>query len=155
MTTKICSKCGKDLPLDNYYTIVNKRGKNYTYTYCRKCHYSKMTKATAARWRKNNPERWRKDAHKALRAWYGRMNKGVYCLITTKGLYIGATDKVRARVAQHKANFPGNVGSKGAKILFWFILEKESNRKKRFEKEQKWIKLLKPSLNGKTGPKTK
>jgi predicted GIY-YIG superfamily endonuclease len=155
MTTKICSKCDKDLPLDNYYTIVNKRGKNYTYTYCRKCHYSKMTKATAARWRKNNPERWRKDAHKALRAWYGRMNKGVYCLITTKGLYIGATDKVRARVAQHKANFPGNVGSKGAKILFWFILEKESNRKKRFEKEQKWIKLLKPSLNGKTGPKTK
>lgn len=155
MTTKICSKCDKDLPLDNYYTIVNKRGKNYTYTYCRKCHYSKMTKATAARWRKQNPERWRKDAHKALRAWYGRMNKGVYCLITTKGLYIGATDKVRARVAQHKANFPGNVGSKGAKILFWFILEKESNRKKRFEKEQKWIKLLKPSLNGKTGPKTK
>jgi len=155
MTTKICSKCNKDLPLDNYYTIVNKRGKNYTYTYCRKCHYSKMTKATAARWRKNNPERWRKDAHKALRAWYGRMNKGVYCLITTKGLYIGATDKVRARVAQHKANFPGNVGSKGAKILFWFILEKESNRKKRFEKEQKWIKLLKPSLNGKTGPKPK
>ena len=155
MTTKICSKCNKDLPLDNYYTIVNKRGKNYTYTYCRKCHYSKMTKATAARWRKNNPERWRKDAHKALRAWYGRMNKGVYCLITTKGLYIGATDKVRARVAQHKANFPGNVGSRGAKILFWFILEKESNRKKRFEKEQKWIKLLKPSLNGKTGPKPK
>jgi len=155
MTTKICSKCDKDLPLDNYYTIVNKRGKNYTYTYCRKCHYSKMTKHTSAKWRKDNPKEWRQAVHKSLYAWYGRMNKGVYCLITTKGLYIGATDKVRARVAQHKANFPGNVGSKGAKILFWFILEKESNRKKRFEKEQKWIKLLKPSLNGKTGPKTK
>jgi len=155
MTTKICSKCDKDLPLDNYYTIVNKRGKNYTYTYCRKCHYSKMTKHTSAKWRKDNPKEWRQAVHKSLYAWYGRMNKGVYCLITTKGLYVGATDKVKARVAQHKANLPGNVGSKGAKILFWFILEKESNRKKRFEKEQKWIKLLKPSLNGKTGPKTK
>ena len=113
-----------------------------------------MTKHTSARWRKQNPERWRKDVHKSLRAWYSRMNKGVYCLITTKGLYVGATDKVRARIAQHKSNFPGNVASKGAKILFWFILEKESNKKLRHQKEQKWIKWLKPSLNEKTGPKT-
>lgn len=154
MTTKICTKCNQELPIKEYYTIINKKGRKYTYSYCRKCHYSKMTKHTAERWRKNNPERWRKDVHKSLRAWYSRMNKGVYCLVTTKGLYVGATDKVRARVAQHKSNFPGNVASKGAKIIFWFILEKESNRKKRFEKEQKWIKWLNPSLNEKTGPKT-
>ena len=154
MTTKICSKCDKDLPLDNYYTILNKRGKNYTYTYCRKCHYEKMTKHTSAKWRKDNPKKWRKAVHKSLYDWYGRMNKGVYLLITTKGLYVGASDKIRARVMQHNGNQPGNVGAKGAKVITWFTLEKVSNRKERFAAEMKWIKRLRPALNKKTGPKT-
>ena len=154
MTTKICTKCNTELPITEYYTIVNKKGRKYTYNYCRKCHYNKMTKHTAAKWRKHNPDRWKKDVHKAVRAWYSRMDKGVYLLITTKGLYVGATDKVRARIAQHRSNFPGNVASKGAKILFWFILEKEANKKLRHEKEAKWIRRLNPSLNEKQGPKT-
>ena len=153
MTTKICSKCDKDLPLDNYYTIINKRGKRYTYTYCRQCHYQKMTKHTAAKWRKDNPKKWNKAVYKSLNAWYSRMDKGVYLLITTKGLYVGASDKIRARVMQHGGNQPGNVGIIGAKVITWFVLEKETNRKKRFAKEKKWIKRLKPALNGKTGRK--
>ena len=55
MTTKICTKCNTELPITEYYTIVNKKGRRYTYNYCRKCHYSKMTKHTAAKWRKQNP----------------------------------------------------------------------------------------------------
>jgi len=114
-----------------------------------------MTKHTSAQWRKDNPKKWSKAAYKALYAWYGRMNKGVYLLITTKGLYVGASDKIRARVMQHNGNQPGNVQAKGAKVITWFTLEKVSNRKERFAAEQKWIKRLRPALNEKTGPKSK
>lgn len=149
MNTRECTKCSKELPIQDFYTIINKNsGKKYTYTYCRKCHYNKMTKHTSAKWRKNNPTQWNKDVYKATKAYWGRQKKGVYLLITTKGLYVGCSDKITSRVVQHKSSkFAGNVNSKGAKVITWFVLEEQSDKRKRLDAEKKWIKRLNPMLN--------
>ena len=145
MSSKTCSKCNQVKPMTDYY-IIKKSG--YVYTYCKKCHYSKMTKHTAAKWRKDNPEQWRKDIHAAQRAYWKRQRSGVYLLVTDKGLYVGATDKIRSRVSQHaSSNYPGNIKHKGAKLITWFVLEQQQNKMKRLAAEKKWIKRLQPVLN--------
>jgi predicted GIY-YIG superfamily endonuclease len=148
MPSKPCNKCGKDYPVDHYYHITNKKtGNVYVYNYCRKCHYEK-TKGPAKKWRKNNPERWLQDVKKAQQAMFNRDNEGVYLLITTKGLYVGASDKIHHRVLQHtNSKFRGNVGAKGAKVLYHKILEYESDRDKRLKLEKYWIQKLQPELN--------
>jgi len=148
MATKICTKCGTSKPNSEYYTITNKKtGKQYTYTYCKKCHYEKMTKHTAKKWRKDNPDAWLKAVHKAQQAFFRRQKKGVYLLVTDKGLYVGSTDKLTSRIAQHKQTQPGNIGAKGAKILYTKLLAEEDNRIERLKIEKKWIKTLQPALN--------
>lgn len=148
MTTRVCTKCSINKPISDYYTITNKKsGKVYTYNYCRKCHYSKLTKHTSKKWREKNPKKWIKDVQVAQKAMFARDKKGVYILVTTKGLYVGASDKVKSRVSQHRLKHPGNVGNVGAKILFWWILKEEPNRRKRLDLERKYIENLQPHLN--------
>ncbi len=145
MDTKVCTKCNTEKSIEEYYQI-KKTG--YIYSYCKKCHYYKMTKATAKRWRKDNPERWIKDVSKAQKAMWGRQREGVYLLLTTKGLYIGQTDKYEARIHQHRSsNFKGNMKYKGAKILYNTLLEEITDRQERLDREKFWIKKLKPNLN--------
>ena len=145
METKICNKCNKNLPLDQYY-VIKKTG--YLYGYCKQCHYHKMTKATAKRWRKDNKDRWLIDVRKAQKAMWKRDKQGVYLLITSKGLYVGQTDKYQARINQHRnSEFPGNMKAKGAKVYYATLLIEEKNRDKRLKLEAKWIKKLRPNLN--------
>lgn len=155
METKVCSKCGKDLPLSEYYVIKangTTRKKDYVYPYCKKDHY-KMTKPIAKKWRKKYPKRWKEDVSKAQKAMFGRQREGVYMLVTTKGMYIGQTDKYEHRINQHRNNdFKGNVKHKGAKVLFHTLIVEESNRKRRLEIEKFWINLLKPALNKVSNP---
>ena len=68
-------------------------------------------------------------------------------LVTDKGLYVGSTDKLTSRLAQHKQTQPGNIGAKGAKILYTKLLAEEDNRIERLKIEKKWIKTLQPALN--------
>jgi len=153
METKICTKCNKDLPLTEYYTIRNKNSKDYTYLYCRKCHYSKMTKATSEKWRKENPKRWSEDVMKATKAMFKRHREGVYLIVSTKGLYIGSTDKYEHRIYQHRnSNFKGNVKYKGATVLYSTLLVEESDPVKRLKIEKKYIELLRPALNKRDNP---
>lgn len=148
MNSKICTKCNVDKPITEYYTIVTKNNREYTYNYCKKCHYSKMTKHTSKKWRKQNPEQWKQDVKKAQQAMYDRDREGVYILITTKGLYVGKTDKYQHRVQQHRNNnFKGNVKAKGAKVLANFLLEEINDPKQRSIRERYWINKLKPALN--------
>ena len=150
METKICSKCDKNLSLDQYY-VIKKSG--YLYGYCKKCHYEKMTKATAAKWRIENKDRWVIDVRKAQKAMWKRDKQGVYLLITSKGLYVGQTDKYQARVNQHRnSNFKGNMKAKGAKVLYATLLVEEKNALKRRELEKKWIRKLRPNLNKEFNP---
>ena len=145
MNTKTCTKCNKDKPLSDYYKI---KKSGYIYSYCRKCHYEKMTKHTAAQWRKDNKEQWLADVHKAQKAYWNRQKAGVYLLITNKGLYVGATDKIRSRVSQHASSkYAGNIKAKGANLITWFVLEVQKDKKKRLAAEKKWIKILNPILN--------
>lgn len=147
MNTKVCTKCNTEKPITEYYTIKNKWGV-YTYNYCKHCHYHKMTKHTAAEWRVNNPERWQKDVTNALRAHRGRMSKGVYLIVTNKGLYVGKSSCIELRINQHKiSNRRGCIGYYGAKYLFHIILQHEENAYKRTKLEKYWIQKLKPSLN--------
>lgn len=148
MSTRTCSKCSNTKPISDYYTITNKKsGKVYTYNYCKFCHYHKATKHTAKVWRENNPKKWIKDVQAAQKAMYARDKKGVYILVTTKGLYVGASSKVKSRVQQHRLKHPGSVGYVGAKILFWWILKEESDKRKRLNFERKYIENLQPHLN--------
>jgi len=149
MESKICTKCNTNKPLTEYYTITNKKtGKIYCYNYCKKCHYAKMTKRTSKVWRKQNPNRWKKDVSKAQKAMFERDKKGVYLLVTTKGLYVGSSNKIKHRIQQHKVNyFPGNVKYYGAKVLFSYILAIENDRKTRLKLEREWIEKLQPKLN--------
>lgn len=155
METKICSKCGKDLPLSEYYVIKangTTRKKDYVYSYCKKDHY-KMTKPTAKKWRAKYPKRWSEDVHKAQKAMFSRDRKGVYLLITSKGLYVGQTDKYEHRVKQHRNNnYKGNMKYKGATVFYATLLVEENNAKKRRELEKKWIKRLRPALNKEYNP---
>ena len=149
MNTKVCTKCSTKKPNSEYYSITNKKtGKQYTYSYCKKCHYEKMTKETAKKWRKNNPDAWLKAVHKAQRAYFSRQKQGVYLLVTNKGLYVGASDKLTSRIHQHKnTKYKGNVGYKGAKILYTKVLAEEKDYYKRLQIEKEWIKKLQPALN--------
>ena len=79
---------------------------------------------------------------------FARDKKGVYLLITSKGLYIGQTDKYRHRLMQHRNNdFKGNMKHKGAKVFYATLLKEENNAKKRRELEKYYIQKLRPSLN--------
>tara|TARA_R110000796_G_scaffold28589_4_gene78037 strand:- start:598 stop:1104 length:507 start_codon:yes stop_codon:yes gene_type:complete len=148
MESKVCTKCNKNLAISEYYTITSKYGSTYTYNYCKKCHYTHSTKAIAKKWRKDNKERWHVDVKKATKAYHGRQSKGVYLLVTTKGLYIGATDKFESRIQQHRtSNFGGNMKFKGAKVLYATLVQEVNDRKERLEAEKRWIKKLRPSLN--------
>lgn len=153
MSTKVCTMCNIDKPIEDYYTIITKRQRPYTYSYCKKCHYEKMTKHTAKKWRKKNPKRWKEDVKTAQKAMFERDKKGVYMLITNKGMYIGSTDKYKHRINQHKNNdFKGNAKHKGAKVLFSMLIVEENNRKRRMEIEKFWINLLRPALNKQDNP---
>lgn len=147
MENKICNKCNTDKPISEYYRIKKKNGGYYEYNYCKKCHYEKMTKETSKQWRKSNPKAWLKANYKANRAFFDRQKKGVYLLVTDKGLYVGASDKLRSRIQQHKLKLPGNVGFKGAKILYHKILLEENDKEIRLKKEREFIELLQPELN--------
>jgi len=148
MNSKDCTKCSKHLPLSEYYIITNKNtGKKYHYTYCKKCHYEKMTKHTSAKWRKDNPDSWNKAVRKATAAYFKRQKAGVYLLVTDIGLYVGASDKLTSRISQHNGNTPGNVRYKGAKILYSKVLAVENDKKERLRIEKEWIQKLQPALN--------
>jgi len=147
MATKVCTKCNTEKPISDYYKIKYKNGKDYTYTYCKKCHYYKMTKKTSKQWRTKNKDKWNKVALKAQRDYLNRQSSGVYLLFTTKGLYVGQTSHIRSRIYQHKNFSKGNVGSKGAKVLSWIVLQYEDNYYERRKAEKKWIKRLNPALN--------
>lgn len=60
---KICSICGEEKPLDDYYSIEqeSKTKGRYTYyfPYCKECNKKKSTK-----WRKANPEKYIKSIRK-------------------------------------------------------------------------------------------
>lgn len=155
MEYKICNKCNKEYPIKDYYTIKDKKtgAIKYTYNYCRFCHYHKMTKHVAKKWRKDNPRRWAKDVAKAQKAMWKRDKQGVYLLITSKGLYIGQTDKYQARVNQHRASsFKGNMKHKGAKVFYATLLVEEKDPVRRRALEKKWIKKLRPNLNKEHNP---
>jgi len=150
METKVCTKCNTEKSIEEYYQI---KKSGYTYNYCKKCHYSKMTKATSKRWRKANPKRWIEDVSKAQKAMWGRQREGVYLLLTTKGLYVGQTDKYESRLNQHRfSNFKGNMKYKGAKILYTTLLEQVKDKDQRLEREKYWIQKLKPALNKQFNP---
>lgn len=154
METKVCSKCGKEYPLDYFYTIKDKvTGEiKYRYTYDKYCHY-KMTKPKAKQWRKKYPKRWQQDVRNAQKAYHERQKEGVYLLVTNKGLYVGQTDKYQSRILQHKNHdFNGNVKYYGAKVLFHMLIVEENNKQKRQEIEKFWINLLKPALNKMANP---
>ena len=107
-----------------------------------------MTKHTSKKWRKANPKRWMQDVTKAQKAMFERHREGVYLIVSTKGLYIGQTDKYEHRIYQHRnSNFKGNVKYKGAKVLFATLLVEEYDPVKRREIEKKYIQLLRPALN--------
>lgn len=146
---KICTKCDKMLPLSEYYTIFSKQQKKpYTYNYCRKCHYSKLTKHTAAAWRKKNPDAWKEDMRKANKAWRGRQASVVYLIHTDKGDYIGHTGAWDMRLQQHQRSMgPGHLIFKGATILSHEILAEEDNYYKRCQLEKYFIEKYKPELN--------
>ena len=155
MEKKICTKCNKEYTIDKYYTITNKKtGRKYTYNYCKYCHYEKMTKETAAKWREDNPERWNKLVVNNLKVWRKKMQGGVYCIITQKGLYIGSSDTLKLRIQQHKLGKTKGTTlyDHGAKYMKHFILSRTDNPKTRFEKEKKWIEILKPALNKEWNP---
>jgi len=147
METQDCTKCGETKPLEDYYTIKHKNQKWYTYKYCKKCHYSKMTKKTSLQWREKNPDKWNKAAAKAQRDYLNRQSSGVYLLFTTKGLYVGQTSHIRSRIYQHKNYAKGNVMDKGGKVISWIVLAYEDNYYQRRKLEKKWIERLQPALN--------
>jgi hypothetical protein len=150
METKICTKCNAKKSIDDYYYIKPSKHskKGYYYNYCKHCHYHKMTKHTAKKWRKQYPTRWKDAAYKAQKAMFERDFAAVYLLITTKGWYVGSTDKFRHRMYQHKfSKFKGNMCYIGAKVLYTHVLGKEDRVYHRRKLEKYWIQMLRPRLN--------
>ena len=149
METRQCSKCSEVKPIEEYYTIYNKKTnqKPYTYRYCKKCHY-KMTKKNRQVWVKNNPKKAKKVVAKAMKYWRDRCTAGIYLIYTDIGRYIGSSDSIELRIAQHQSpNQRGGITQKGAKFLRYEILELEDRPKIRLRKEKKYIKTLQPELN--------
>ncbi len=149
MQSRVCTKCNTEKPESEYYAILNKKtGNIYNYKYCKKCHYSTLTKHTAKKWREDNPNRWLKAVNKAQHSYFDRQKAGVYLLITDKGTYVGASDKITSRVSQHKSSKRGgNVAFKGATVIEHRVLEEIEDRDERLKRERYWIEKLQPDLN--------
>ena len=62
MSTKVCTDCGEDLSLENFYN--DKRRKDGKYSNCKKCHYANGRKSYIPRTRKptQTPAEKRKKA---------------------------------------------------------------------------------------------
>jgi len=147
---KQCTKCSKMLPEDNYYTVNNKKyNSSYTYKYCKKCHYSKATKATAKRWREDNKEEWKQLSAEHGRRYRGKLQGGVYMVITDKGIYIGQTAHLRLRIKQHRRpdDKTGVCNWTDSKYLTSLIIKESNDKKERERLERFWIRALKPGLN--------
>jgi predicted GIY-YIG superfamily endonuclease len=147
---KKCTKCSKMLPEDDYYTVFNKKyNSTYTYKYCKKCHYSKLTKHIAKKWREDNKEEWKQLAATTGARWRSNLQGGVYLVITDKGLYVGQTAHLLLRLRQHK-NKQDKAG-----VTYWhncnfitsLVIKECDDKKERQRLEKFWIKILSPSLN--------
>ena len=148
--SKICTKCNKDLPISDYYSINNKRqNKVYTYNYCKKCHYSKMTKKTSKKWRGENVEQWKQLSKANGTRWRGKLKGGVYIVVTNKGLYVGSSGQLRLRLAQHKRPYSKEsvLWHHNAKYITSFVISESDDEQTRLDIEKYWIKLLQPALN--------
>lgn len=148
---KQCVTCKQSYPVGDYYTIYTKRAngtvREYTYKYCKYCHYEKM-KPTRKKWEKENPERLTELINQAVKRWRHKQPAGVYIIQTNKGMYIGESDHIPFRITQHKSSKQfGVVKTKGAKILSWHVLETIEDVDKRRKREKYWIKKLQPELN--------
>ena len=147
METRVCSKCSKELTIDNYYTVKAKNGSVYTYRYCKKCHY-KVTKPIRKQWVKDHPEQALVLQTRATKHHLQKQVGGVYLIQTNKGLYVGSSDHIPYRISQHKTMKAFGVETtKNAKILTWSVLEEINDYELRLEREKYWIKKLQPELN--------
>ena len=62
----------------------------------------KATKHTAKKWREDNKEEWKQLSAEHGRRYRGKLQGGVYMVITDKGIYIGQTAHLRLRIKQHR-----------------------------------------------------
>jgi 3-methyladenine DNA glycosylase AlkC len=93
--TKKCTKCGRELPLDQFYKRKLKNGKvGYQYT-CKSCH-----KTENAEWRKNNPEKVRAIS---ARCYHNNPEKPAEAAAKR---YKNNPEKYRTAAAKRKADNP-------------------------------------------------
>jgi len=148
---KECITCKQVYPEKDYYTIYTTRKdgslREYTYKYCKYCHYDKMKPKREA-WVKANPERTNELVNKAVKKWKSNLPAGIYMIQTDKGSYIGQSAHIQHRITQHMSSKQfGVVKTKHAKIISWNIIEYIDDETKRKKRERYWIKKLQPELN--------
>lgn len=147
---KECITCKETYPEGYFYTIYTNRKdgsiREYTYKYCKFCHYKKM-KPKREQWAKDNPERINQLVNKAIKKWKDKQPAGIYLIQTDMGSYIGNSAHIPHRITQHTSSQQFGVARKGAKILSWSIIEYIDDEDKRRKRERYWIKKLQPELN--------
>lgn len=144
MESIICSECGKEKHVDDYY-VIKKTG--YRYKYCKKCHMTK-TKPKFEVWRKQKRERFNELARNAMRKYKDRQTQGVYLVKTDKGFYVGCSSQIETRMLQHyNLNQLGCLSERGYTIEDWIILEEVTDSNVLFQVETKWIQMIQPEIN--------
>lgn len=147
MVTKVCKRCDKDLPIEEYYIGTH----GWIYGSCKACHYKK-TKPIRKDWVKVNKKRANKLMLKAMNAWSNRCTPGVYLMETDKGMFVGASNAIEKRMFQQKCpKQPGPLTANNAKLISYTILEEVRERDERLQRWKYWIDVLKPSLNRRRG----
>lgn len=132
MKSRVCSRCKKDKPLDQFYkSTYGKYGKT---AQCKQCLKEKVFRP----YRKKGIERQNIDK------FISKMTSGVYLVNAGNGTYIGQSKHIENRVYNHRSwNYNSPVeGYKSFKVL-----EVVEDSKLRLKREKYWIKKLQPNLN--------
>lgn len=134
MESKLCTKCKVDKPLEDFYR--HRKGKFGRNPSCKECSY------------KNRKQHWVKNRDKYVlssKKHRDKCTKGVYFIKATNGTYVGQSNTIELRIANHKSS--KNKLTPVEKIISWKILEEVENKKLRLKREDYWINKLNPTLN--------
>lgn len=106
---KKCTKCNKELSLDQFTLQKNKNGTKSYRTYCKKCSYEE-NKLRAKKWRQDNSEQyksylknWFKENYEYSKKYYHDYKDGFhYVYYIPEHHYIGVTGNLKYRKFHHK-----------------------------------------------------
>tara|TARA_R110000744_G_scaffold42151_3_gene95321 strand:- start:1188 stop:1685 length:498 start_codon:yes stop_codon:yes gene_type:complete len=158
MKSKQCPKCKQVKALTEYWKASSSKDKHaLTCKDCAKSYYSKYSPGYYLKNKKSidikekenrlkNLEKYNANARIASKVRYAGHTPGVYLATFKEGTYVGESRVVENRNKFHRLG-NSNVNDGSLSFIKYQILEEIQDEAPRKQREEYWIKKLKPTLN--------